>query len=461
MRLLWSYTSVLVLVTSVQGLLDHKDPGGASSYVLKSSYTLPPSLSAQWERLPNQPARDHLLDLRFSFAAQPENTRLLHDTLFSNHPDQPHWTRRRHLSRERVARLASPHPDSLTRFRAYLSSHGIDPNEAAYQRHDNETISSVLSLPRISIELAERLFHTRYAVYKHRRTGKEIVRALSYSLPREVHSDIEWVQPTNYFGSIKAHRTGAFIDPRPKGVGNAHVNAVLDSPNSRINVTLAFLQNLYNTTGYTPSVLSGNMLGITGYVHIYVTVTVLDCRCKSDVRSRYLEEYANLADLKQFYSLNLPSAINSSLQVITLNGAINSQNTSLVGLEANLDTQYGGAMSYPIPNVFYSVYGRGANVSPNISYEDNGNEPYDVLLSYLLAKDDENLPSVLSNSYGESEDQVPVEYAQSVCEMYAQLGARGVSVLHSSGDWGVGYDGDCGSPESPIFRANFPASCPL
>lgn len=118
-------------------------------------------------------------------------------------------------------------------------------------------------------------------------------------------------------------------------------------------------------------------------------------------------------------------------------------------------------MSYPVPNTFYSVYGRGANVVPNISYEDNGNEPYDVLLSYLLARDDEDLPSVLSNSYGESEDQVPLEYAQSVCEMYAQLGARGVSVLHSSGDWGVGLSSDCGSSQSPTFRANFPASCPL
>lgn len=33
--------------------------------------------------------------------------------------------------------------------------------------------------------------------------------------------------------------------------------------------------------------------------------------------------------------------------------------------------------------VFYSVYGRGQNTQPNISYEDNGNEPY-VLHSRLI-----------------------------------------------------------------------------
>lgn len=36
---------------------------------------------------------------------------------------------------------------------------------------------------------------------------------------------------------------------------------------------------------------------------------------------RYLEQYANLADLKQFYQINLPQAANSTLQVELINGA--------------------------------------------------------------------------------------------------------------------------------------------
>lgn len=66
---------------------------------------------------------------------------------------------------------------------------------------------------------------------------------------------------------------------------------------------------------------------------------------------------------------------------------------------------------------------------------------------------------------GELEEDVPLDYARSVCNMYAQLTARGVSVLHSSGDWGVGLgvpdSSGLGCVQVSKFRAIFPASCPL
>lgn len=39
-------------------------------------------------------------------------------------------------------------------------------------------------------------------------------------------------------------------------------------------------------------------------------------------------------------------------------------------------------------------------------------------------------------------ETVPRDYATSVCNLFAQLGARGASVMFSSGDFGVG-GGDC------------------
>ena len=260
---------------------------------------------------------------------------------------------------------------------------------------------------------------------------------------------------------------------------------------------------------------------------------------------RYLEEYANLNDLREFYRLNLPKAVKTTLEVVKLNGAINSQNASEAGSEAvspsadpqplaaveselqNLDVQYAGGISVgcflvadvtasseffqcPIPNIFYSTSGRGHNTQPNISYHDNENEPcvfisarvsepcsdpfcryrYDVLLSYLLSLNDSALPLTLSTSYGmcfpflfnhfrrdsssealagEEETDVPLDYARSICLRYGLLGARGVSVIHSSGDWGVGV-GPSNNPNFSCptqadgsgnrFRAVFPASCP-
>lgn len=39
-------------------------------------------------------------------------------------------------------------------------------------------------------------------------------------------------------------------------------------------------------------------------------------------------------------------------------------------------------------------------------------------------------------------ETVPKDYAMSVCNLFAQLGARGASIMFSSGDFGVG-GGDC------------------
>ena len=36
----------------------------------------------------------------------------------------------------------------------------------------------------------------------------------------------------------------------------------------------------------------------------------------------YLEQYANIADLKQFYALYLPRAVNSTLEVELFNGGL-------------------------------------------------------------------------------------------------------------------------------------------
>lgn len=56
-----------------------------------------------------------------------------------------------------------------------------------------------------------------------------------------------------------------------------------------------------------------------------------------------------------------------------------------------------------------------------------------------------------------------MSYADRVCNGFKQLGARGISVIFSSGDAGVGTNGTCFSntdPSKRMFIPNFPASCP-
>ncbi|KAH9013722.1 peptidase S8/S53 domain-containing protein [Lactarius hengduanensis] len=78
-------------------------------------------------------------------------------------------------------------------------------------------------------------------------------------------------------------------------------------------------------------------------------------------------------------------------------------------------------------------------------------------LEYLLRKTD--IPQTISISYGATEWHVPQEYARVLCTLFAQLGARGVSVLFPSGDEGVGKDCEDDSGNF-LFVPEFPASCP-
>ena len=71
------------------------------------------------------------------------------------------------------------------------------------------------------------------------------------------------------------------------------------------------------------------------------------------------------------------------------------------------------------------------------------------------------IPQTISTSYGDDEQTVPLDYATSVCNIFAQLGTMGVSVLFSSGDSGVG-GGLCHSNDGTNrvkFIPVFPASC--
>lgn len=92
---------------------------------------------------------------------------------------------------------------------------------------------------------------------------------------------------------------------------------------------------------------------------------------------------------------------------------------------------------------------------------DNQNEPYLEFFTYLNTLEDGKLPQVLSTSYGEDEQSVPAEYAKKVCDLIGQLGTRGVSVIFSSGDTGVGSACQTNDGKNTTrFLPIFPASCP-
>lgn len=82
-------------------------------------------------------------------------------------------------------------------------------------------------------------------------------------------------------------------------------------------------------------------------------------------------------------------------------------------------------------------------------------------MNFVLAQS--SIPQTFTTSYGDDEQTVPFDYATQVCNLFAQLGARGASIMFSSGDDGVGA-GDCRNNDGTRtvrFQPNFPASCPF
>lgn len=96
-------------------------------------------------------------------------------------------------------------------------------------------------------------------------------------------------------------------------------------------------------------------------------------------------------------------------------------------------------ISWPTPLTAFSTGGLNPVFKPDAFTTTDSDEPYLTWVNYVLSQSD--LPQVISTSYGDDEQTVPYSYASQVCNQFAQLGARGISLLFSSGDEGVGADG--------------------
>jgi tripeptidyl-peptidase I len=76
---------------------------------------------------------------------------------------------------------------------------------------------------------------------------------------------------------------------------------------------------------------------------------------------------------------------------------------------------------------------------------------------------------VISASYGQAEADLPSPYVLRQCNEFMKLGLQGISILFSSGDYGVasfpndiGTTGNTGclGPEGVIFNPQYPSGCP-
>ncbi|KAF7309456.1 Subtilisin-like protein [Mycena indigotica] len=410
--------------------------------------TAEPAVKHAWLETPggweyhSAPSADHLLELRIGLKQDKidELIKALYEV-----SDPVHHKYGQHLSKEEVDALVAPHPDSIEAVESWLQYHDIDPANAHFRSGGGEWIT--LHIP---VGKAEKMLDTKYGVYYNSKSDEYIVRTMSYSLPQELHSHIDVITPTTYFGTMRAMRSTSFIqDAHPITALNSASFAAEISPlavpaSCGSTVTPACLRAMYNTTNYVPKATATNKLGIAGY----------------------LEEFANDADLQTFFSRFRTDAAGAKLTHIQLNGGLNDQTDP--GVEANLDVRK-SLLSYGWTGLGVTLsclnHRTDTGGSPpfiaDSATTSNTNEPYLDWLNFVLNQT--TVPQTFTTSYGDDEQTVPVDYATSVCNLFAQLGARGASIMFSSGDEGVGA-GSCRTNDGTnkvLFQPAFPASCPF
>ncbi|KAH9826491.1 Peptidase S8/S53 [Teratosphaeria destructans] len=119
--------------------------------------------------------------------------------------------------------------------------------------------------------------------------------------------------------------------------------------------------------------------------------------------------------------------------------------------ETHLDTQAFLGLAWPAQGILYNL-GGVFGPKPGVTYD-----PFVRFLQDLIHN--ETVPSVVSFSESMPEDEVDPAYARSVCDMMAQVGTRGVTLVFSSGNNGPQGDQPTGTHKA-IFEPEFPASCP-
>ncbi|KAJ7826871.1 tripeptidyl peptidase A [Mycena olivaceomarginata] len=263
------------------------------------------------------------------------------------------------------------------------SSDALDLVERWLATHNASSVK--WSASKDNLFSAEEMLSTRFGVFEHLKSGNPS------GSPR---------------GMVVA---SSHLEKRPVALNQSDFTScvsVVDPP---------CVRRLYNIGNYTPAIVDGsNRIGVAGYLNIWA---------RPESLKLYLNDY-------------IPESIGSNytMEIVNITGPFT---VNSFGDEGNLDTQLAIQVAYPIPMTYYST----SSVPPYIPDQNQDgeqpgvNEPYLDFIDYLLGLDE--LPTVITTSYGDDEQ---TDYAYAVCQGFAKLGARGVSVLFSTGDQGLGVD---------------------
>ncbi|KAH9165152.1 subtilisin-like protein [Lactarius sanguifluus] len=425
MRYHWLYAISLLTATPLSNFATPLAPWG--DVRVKHAWS---SVPANWETL-GCPSAGTTIDLYIALNPRHENALIdaLYEVSDPKHPRHVHptaaplapsFTYGAHLSQEQVAELVRSHPDTLELVTSWLAHHGVRRSSISTTHG-----GAWLTVRNVLVSRANEMLGASYQLYRHAKVNDTIIRTRS----RRRHTS----HPHRTLRQTPRER------PVEAAAALAEVEATSGNPvtvlSSRADEVMpSQLRWMYKTFAYVSTAADRNTLGVFGFREQYPSetdLTVFMTYLRSDVQP--------------------PSLATFTVELVN-GGGYDPVNP---GDEANVDVQYASAMAYPTPIIFYSIGGSGKWVTR--SGEPYSGDQWLESLNYLLRKT--VIPQTISISYGAYERYVPREYTRALCILFAQLGARGVSVLLSTGDDGVGEN--CKDEFGNVRFANsFPASCP-
>ena len=313
---------------------------------------------------------------------------------------------RAHLSREQVAELVAPHPDTLQLVHSWLEYRGV-PSSSISVSHGGDS----LKLSGVPVPRANDLLGASYRLYRHVKTNETIVRTLSYALPVALDGHVRVVVPTTSFDSPQRQLQETHEHFR----GAKREDVTITKP--------GFLSWIYKTREYQLAAKDENSIGIATFW-----------------------QRPSVSDLHRFLHTTRSKAQDAKFDQEVFNPDGGGPEL-LVGVVPNMQMQFSQGMTYPTPHTSY-IIGPVPKVTEDV---------FIPWLNHMVNTPD--VPKTLLIPIGNSEVFYSRDHAELVCDELTKLGARGVSVLVASGDSGVGRGGCKDDFGNVRFRVSFPGTC--
>ncbi|KZT04003.1 subtilisin-like protein [Laetiporus sulphureus 93-53] len=412
---------------------------------------------------------DMILPFRIGLA-QPNLENLEAFIMDVSHPESPNYGK--HWSSTKVAETFRPSKETVDTVRAWLIENGLEDDRVKL------SFGGGWLKANVTIAEAERLLGTEYYVYQFGDDEDYTYIACheKYHLPEHVSEHVELVTPTLHF-DVKPRRSPAKLEKFEKRAATSYNSSAhsVGQPGFGVSFpkTSGTIQSIISELeDYDEQIVPDCLRALYDFAYVHV----------SDGNSIAIVEYTPQAyvptDLDMFFEQFSPSQVGERPVLDSIDGGyVQSEYTGFsYNGESNLDLQYamalvGGSQPVTLYQARDIVEGASFNnlldaLDASYCTYDGGDDPeYDAIYPDPYGGGYE--AHVMSTSYAYNEADLTPAYEQRQCAEYAKLGLIGMTILYSSGDYGVaGNGGLCLYPNgtqavgAPDFNPSFPGTCP-